>query len=64
MERKACRSYLIGLSTVNRKDEPEGGGWRWGKWGKYIGTQKPQHEYIYNDTHIDTVYCYHIYEIE
>lgn len=58
------KSYVIGLSTVNRKDEPEDGGWRWGGWGKYIGTQNPQHEYIYNDTHIDTVYCYHIYEIE
>lgn len=58
------KNYVIGLSTVNRKDEPKDGGWRWGKWGEYIGTQKPQHEYIYNDTHIDTVYCYHIYEIE
>lgn len=58
------KNYVIGLSTVNRKDEPEDGGWRWSGWGKYIGTQKPCHEYIYNDTHIDTVYCYHIYEIE
>lgn len=58
------KNYVIGLSTVNRKDQPEGDGWRWHKWGEYIGTQNPQHEYIYDDTHIDTVYCYHIYEIE
>lgn len=55
--------YVIGLSTVNRKDQPDDGGWRWSGWGPYIGTQDPQHEYIYNDKHIDTVYCYHIYEI-
>ena len=58
------KNYVIGMSTVNRKDEPEDGGWRWHKWGEYIGTQDPQHEYIYDDKHIDTVYCYHIYEIE
>lgn len=33
-------------------------------WGAYIGNQNPQHEYIYDDKHIDKVYCYHIYEID
>ena len=57
------KNYVIGLSSVKRSDEPETGGWRWHKWGPYIGTQNPQHEYLYDDTHIDVVYCYHIYEI-
>lgn len=57
------KKYVVGLSTVRRKDQSPEGGWRWHKWGEYIGTQNPQHEYLYDDTHIDTVYCYHIYEI-
>lgn len=58
------RNYVIGLSTVERVKQPSDGGWRWHKWGEYIGTQNPEHEYIYDDTHIDKVYCFHIYEIE
>ena len=57
------KNYVIGLSTVRRKDQSSDGGWRWHKWGEYIGTQNPQHEYLYDDTHIDEIYCYHIYEI-
>lgn len=58
------KNYVIGLTTVERCKQPDEGGWRWHKWGEYIGTQTPQHEYLYDDTHIDKVYCYHIYEIE
>lgn len=57
------RNYVIGLSTVTRESQPSEGGWRWHKWGNYIGTQNPQHEYLYDDKHIDKVYCYYIYEI-
>ena len=57
------KNYVIGLSTVKREAQSSEGGWRWHKWGEYIGNQNPQHEYLYDDTHIDIVYCYHIYEI-
>lgn len=57
------KHYVIGLSTVERKNQPSDGGWRWHKWGEYIGNQEPRHEYLYDDTHIDKVYCFHIYEI-
>lgn len=58
------KNYVIGLSTVKRENQSEDGGWRWHKWGSYIGTQNPQHEYLYDDKHIDKVFCFHIYEIE
>lgn len=58
------KNYVIGLSTVERATQPANGGWRWHKWGEYIGNQNPEHEYLYDDTHIDKVYCFHIYEIE
>lgn len=57
------KNYVIGLSAVERKNQSADGGWRWHKWGEYIGTQNPQHEYLYDDIHIDKVYCFRIYEI-
>ena len=58
------KNFVIGLSTVERDRQPSDGGWRWHKWGEYIGNQNPEHEYLYDDIHIDKVYCFHIYEIK
>ena len=58
------KNYVVGLSVVERKEQPSYGGWRWHKWGEYIGIQNPEHEYLYDDIHIDKVYCFHIYEID
>ena len=57
------KNYVIGLSTVIRADESPEGGFRPHRWGPYIGTQKLEHEYLYDDTNVDKVYTYHIYEI-
>jgi len=57
------RSFIISLAEMRREDQPASGGWRWHKWGTYIGTQKPEHEYLYDDKHIDSVFCFHIYEV-
>ena len=56
------RQFLITLFEVNREDQPEDGGWRWHKWGDYIGTQQPTCEYLYDEPEIDRVYCYQVYE--
>ena len=58
------KKYFITLVQMNREDQPDDGGWRWHKWGEYIGIQNPQHEYLFYEEHIDTVYTYHIYTIE
>jgi hypothetical protein len=58
------KNFVIGLSTVEKKNQESWGGWRWHKWGEYIGNQNPQHEYLYDEEGIEKVYCYHIYEIE
>jgi len=50
----------IFLGEVVRKDQPPEGGWRWHKWGLYIGTKNPQCEYLYDEEGIEKVYCYHI----
>lgn len=58
---KMCVTYF----RVIKSEQPESGGWRWHKWGDYIGTKNPQHEYIYDeDDSIQEVICFHVYEIE
>lgn len=56
------RKFVVTLTAVRRADEPSDGGWRWHKWGPYIGAHDPQHEYLADEVDIDVVYCYHIYE--
>lgn len=58
------RKFCISFTCVTKAEQPETYGWRWHKWGTYIGTKEPKHEYLYEeDDSIDHVYCYHIYEI-
>ena len=56
------REFVVTVTPVCKDDEPDYGGWRWHKWGKYIGTQNPQCEYIRDEPSIDEVLCFHIYE--
>ena len=38
-------------------------GWRWHKWGPYIGTQEPQCEYLADEPVIEKVICFSIYKV-
>jgi hypothetical protein len=58
------QKFIISLTLIRKADQDENGGWRWHKWGEYIGTQNPQCEYIYDEPTIEQVYVYHIYRIE
>jgi len=57
------RKFVIFIGEVVRAEQPEWGGWRWHKWGPYIGTKNPQHEYLYHDRDIDRVFCYRIIQL-
>lgn len=57
------RNLVLAVSPVVRAEEPSDGGWRWHKWGEYIGTHEIKHEYLHDETGIDVVYCYHLYEV-
>jgi hypothetical protein len=63
LEASRKRKFVISITEIRRDEQPESGGWRWHKWGPYIGTQQPGCEYLYEDTHIESVYVYHIYEL-
>lgn len=55
------RKFTVFITEVRRADQPEDGGWRWHKWGPYIGSYEPQHEYIYDEA-IDSVWLFNIVE--
>lgn len=52
---------VISVTKVEKAKEPEFGGWRWHKWGPYIGTKKPICEYLRNEPRIKEVFCFHIH---
>ena len=55
--------YCIFMTPVYRKDEPEEYGWRWHKWGEYIGDHNIECEYLYDEVGIDMVYVFSVYEV-
>jgi hypothetical protein len=42
------KKYVIALTPVwqDKSKKDKGGGWRWHKWGEYIGVLDSQHEYL------------------
>lgn len=57
------QGYVLTITPVTRAEQESRGGWRWHKWGSYIGDQEPCHEYLYDDKHIDLVYTYSVIRV-
>lgn len=55
---------FLTFSKISREHQHPTGGFRYHKNGKYIGKQRPRHEYLYDDTHIDFICSFHVYRIE
>lgn len=56
--------FCVSLTKVVKAEQSPDGGWRWHKWGQYIGDKTPRCEYLYDeDDDIQMVYCYHIYQL-
>ena len=62
MLRESDREFVIFVTAVHKSDQYEEGGWRWHKWGEYIGALTPTCEYLYDEPEIRLVYVYHITE--
>lgn len=58
---KKDREYTVFFTPVYKKNQPKEGGWRWEKWGPYEGKQKSRADYLYDESNIDLVYCFHIF---
>ncbi|MDE1407026.1 hypothetical protein [Bacillus licheniformis] len=56
--------YVIGVTKVRKKNQPRKYGWRWHKWGEYIGNHTPDHEYLYDEKEIEEIFVYQIIRIK
>jgi hypothetical protein len=56
------KEYIIVLTPIFKSSQSSTGGWRWHKWGEYIGVQNPQYEYIFDEENIDLVYVFEVKE--
>lgn len=57
------RSFAVMFWVHRKADQPAHGGWRWSKWGEYVGEQDSQAEYLHDEPEIEQVVSFEIYEI-
>ena len=56
--------YFIRFTPVFNHHNGAIGGWRWHKWGRYLGKHTPQCEYLDEETNIDYVLLWHLYPLK
>lgn len=62
--KESSNRFCMSVTPIVKAKQSVTGGWRWHKWGEYIGTQNPEHEYLYDEKDIEIIYCFHIYWME
>lgn len=65
--RQDPRTFCIGFTHVAKdpSNKGKGGGWRWHKWGPYIGDGEPTTEYLDDEEGFaQGVFTYHIYQTD
>lgn len=55
--------FVLTLCEIRREDQPARGGWRWHKWGPYIGSHNPSYEYLYDEKDIPSVFVAHLCQV-
>lgn len=61
------RNLCVFFTHVRKDTSNRGqrGGWRWHKWGEYVGEGTPEYEYLDDETGFDGgVYVYHVHDID
>lgn len=58
------KEYIACLTPIYKSEQPSTGGWRWHKWGPYLGNQKSiGTEYLYDEPNIDLIFVATVYEV-
>lgn len=57
------KQIIVTVEEVRKDEQPDEGGWRWHKWGPYVGEFEPQSEYLADEPNIDRVFIFKLYEI-
>lgn len=56
---------VVSLTHINKKNQPSKDGWRWRKWGPYIGKGTPTAEYLYDEPGFESgVHVFHVYQLK
>lgn len=63
------RKYFIAVTPVyqHKENKGNGSGWRWHKWGEYIGRLNPECEYLDDEDFGEDfkyIICFHLYEVK
>lgn len=53
---------VLMVPIFSKKDEPFSG-WRWHKWGRYLGVQERSCEYLNDEPNTDMIYCFSIRQL-
>jgi len=56
--------FCFAFTEVRKDQQPARWGWRWHKWGEYIGIQEPQCEYLYDEPIIESAWVFHVFLIK
>lgn len=57
------RTFILILDIVKKGNQPSRGGWRWEKWGPYIGVQESRADYLYDEPDIDEILTFSFIEV-
>lgn len=57
-------NFVIAFTRIKKESQPKEGGWRWCKWGDYIGDKTPQCEYLADESEIEEVLVFHGYFLQ
>jgi hypothetical protein len=61
--RDSPRRFVVSFVRIVKSTQPAEGGWRWHKWGPYIGKHESKCEYLYDEEDIDEVWTYSVHEV-
>jgi hypothetical protein len=61
--KESAQHFVVGVIAIRKEWEPDRDGWRWHKWGEYIGTQKSSCEYLADEPEIEQVYVYQVHTL-
>lgn len=56
--------YVIRFTPIFNHHNGTSGGWRWHKWGRYLGKHTPKYEYLDEETNIDYVLVWRLYPLK
>lgn len=58
------RRFIVFFTPMVKSEQSPTGGWRWHKWGEYVGEGTPTTEYLYDEPEFERVYTVSIVHVD